>query len=232
MALADLGASINIMPLSVWKNCMLPKLVPTRTTLELANRSVAYPAGITEDVFVPVGKFTFPVDFVVVDYDVDPRVSLILGRPFLRMADSSPETYIDIIDPILERFTNEPALVYSFPLGDDDIFDFIRESTLPEESSKSSEIATLLSSPFGNKDKSSTPSTFKALVDTDVEKLFLKRLSRNPSISTSSKPTSKNKNKKESQTCNFRYVVEDSDMEASNNVDEEPREDKNGRTPD
>ncbi|GKD51290.1 reverse transcriptase domain-containing protein, partial [Tanacetum coccineum] len=46
--------------------------------------SVAYPSGIAEDVFVQVGKFTFPADFVVIDYDIDPRVHLILGRPFLR----------------------------------------------------------------------------------------------------------------------------------------------------
>nr|GEZ99535.1 hypothetical protein [Tanacetum cinerariifolium] len=211
MALADLGASINLMPLFVWKKLMVPELIPTRMTLELANRSVAYPAGITKDVCVQVGKFTFPADFIVVDYDVDPRVPLILGRPFLRTAralvdvygeelilsdvlkiqkslhpcsrsttypsdsfpslasfetsdssleeftdelalleplpprnkddkfdpgadireieyllsqdpstDSSPKTDIGIIDPILERFTNEPALVYPFPLGDDD----------------------------------------------------------------------------------------------------------------
>ncbi|GJS99979.1 reverse transcriptase domain-containing protein [Tanacetum coccineum] len=86
MALADLGASINLMPLYVWKMLMLPELVPTFMTLELANRSVAYPASITEDVFVQVGKFTFLADFVVVDYYVDPRVPLILGRPFFRMA--------------------------------------------------------------------------------------------------------------------------------------------------
>ncbi|GJW35713.1 reverse transcriptase domain-containing protein [Tanacetum coccineum] len=86
MALADLGASINLMPLYVWKKLSLPELSPTRMTLELATRTVAYPAGIAEDVFVQVGKFTFPTDFVVVDYDVDPRVPLILGRPFLRMA--------------------------------------------------------------------------------------------------------------------------------------------------
>ncbi|GJZ63530.1 reverse transcriptase domain-containing protein [Tanacetum coccineum] len=55
-------------------------------TLELATRTVAIPAGITEDVFVQVGKFTFPADFVVVDYEVDPQVPLILGRPFLRTA--------------------------------------------------------------------------------------------------------------------------------------------------
>nr|GEY73548.1 reverse transcriptase domain-containing protein [Tanacetum cinerariifolium] len=85
-ALADLGASINLMPLSVWKKLGLPDLISTRMTLELANRAICTPDGITRDVFVPVGKFTFPADFVVVDYESDPRVTLILGRPFLRTA--------------------------------------------------------------------------------------------------------------------------------------------------
>ncbi|GJZ92886.1 reverse transcriptase domain-containing protein [Tanacetum coccineum] len=86
MALADLGASINLMPLSVWKTLSLPELSTTRMTLELATRTVAIPEGIAEDVFVQVGKFTFPADFVVVDYEVDPRVPLVLWRPFLRTA--------------------------------------------------------------------------------------------------------------------------------------------------
>ncbi|GJW08984.1 putative reverse transcriptase domain-containing protein [Tanacetum coccineum] len=85
-ALADLGASINLMPLSVWKELGLPKLIPTQMTLELANRDICTPKGIARDVFVPVGKFTFPADFVIVDYESDPRVPLILGRPFLRTA--------------------------------------------------------------------------------------------------------------------------------------------------
>nr|GEZ56833.1 reverse transcriptase domain-containing protein [Tanacetum cinerariifolium] len=83
-ALADLGASINLMPLSVWKTFGLPDLIPTRMTLKLANRVICTPDGIARDVFVPVGKFTFPADFVIVDYESDPRVPLILGRPFLR----------------------------------------------------------------------------------------------------------------------------------------------------
>nr|GEX51120.1 hypothetical protein [Tanacetum cinerariifolium] len=85
-ALADLGANINLMPLSVWKKLGLPKLIPTHMTLELANRVICTPAGIARDVFVPVGKFTFPADFVIVDYKSDPRVPLILKRPFLRTA--------------------------------------------------------------------------------------------------------------------------------------------------
>ncbi|GJY50034.1 reverse transcriptase domain-containing protein [Tanacetum coccineum] len=82
-ALADLGASINLMPLSVWKKLGLPELISTRMTLELANRVIYTPAGIARDVFVQVRKFTFPADFVIVDYESDPRVLLILGRPFL-----------------------------------------------------------------------------------------------------------------------------------------------------
>nr|GFB68158.1 reverse transcriptase domain-containing protein [Tanacetum cinerariifolium] len=59
---------------------------PPPMTLELANREICTPDGIARDVFVPVGKFTFPDNFVVVDYESDPRVPLILGRPFLRTA--------------------------------------------------------------------------------------------------------------------------------------------------
>nr|GFA53370.1 reverse transcriptase domain-containing protein [Tanacetum cinerariifolium] len=64
----------------------LPEIISTRMTLELANRAICTPTGIARDVFVPVGKFTFPADFVIVDYESDPRVPLILGRPFLRTA--------------------------------------------------------------------------------------------------------------------------------------------------
>ncbi|GJY35733.1 reverse transcriptase domain-containing protein [Tanacetum coccineum] len=85
-ALADLGASINLMPLSVWKKLGLPELIFTRITLELANRAICTLAGIARDVLVPVEKFTFPADFVIVDYESDPRAPLILGRPFLRTA--------------------------------------------------------------------------------------------------------------------------------------------------
>nr|GFB68992.1 reverse transcriptase domain-containing protein [Tanacetum cinerariifolium] len=82
-ALADLGASINLMPLFVWKKLGLPELIPTCMTLKLANHAICTPAGIARDVFVPVGKFTFPADFVIVDYESDPIVPLILGRSFL-----------------------------------------------------------------------------------------------------------------------------------------------------
>nr|GEW52680.1 hypothetical protein [Tanacetum cinerariifolium] len=85
-ALADLGASINFMPLSVWKKLGLPELIFTRMTIKLANRAICTPAEIARDVFVSISKFTFPADFVIVDYESDPKVPLILGRPFLRTA--------------------------------------------------------------------------------------------------------------------------------------------------
>ncbi|GJS34337.1 reverse transcriptase domain-containing protein [Tanacetum coccineum] len=85
-ALADLGASINLMSLSVWKELGLPELISTQMTLELANRDIFTLKGIARDVFVLVGKFTFSADFVIVDYESNPRVPLILGRPFLRTA--------------------------------------------------------------------------------------------------------------------------------------------------
>nr|GEX05830.1 reverse transcriptase domain-containing protein [Tanacetum cinerariifolium] len=92
-ALADLGASINLMPLSIWKKLSLPELTPTRMTLELADRSITRPKGVVEDVFVKVGKFHFLTDFVVVDFEADPRVPLILGRSFLRTGRALIDVY-------------------------------------------------------------------------------------------------------------------------------------------
>nr|GEW75418.1 reverse transcriptase domain-containing protein [Tanacetum cinerariifolium] len=92
-ALADLGASINLMPLSIWKKLSLPELTPTRMTLELADRSITHPKGVVEDVFVKVGKFHFLTDFVMVDFKADPRVPLILGRSFLRTGHALIDVY-------------------------------------------------------------------------------------------------------------------------------------------
>nr|GEV33834.1 hypothetical protein [Tanacetum cinerariifolium] len=86
LALADLGASINLMPLSIWKKLRLPTLNDTKMVLELADRTISKPTVIAENVFVKVGKFYFPADFVVLDFIADPRVPLILGRPFLSTA--------------------------------------------------------------------------------------------------------------------------------------------------
>ncbi|GJR10728.1 reverse transcriptase domain-containing protein [Tanacetum coccineum] len=115
-ALADLGASINLMPLSIWKKLSLPELTPTRMTLELADRSITHPKGLAEDVYVKVGKFHFPTDFVVVDFEADPRVPLILGRSFLRTGHQTTRysstneksvNRIDIIDEVCEEYAPE-----------------------------------------------------------------------------------------------------------------------------
>nr|GEU70391.1 reverse transcriptase domain-containing protein [Tanacetum cinerariifolium] len=108
-ALVDLGASINLMPLFIWKKISLPKLTPTRMTLELANRSNTRPKGVAEDVFVKVRKFHFSNDFVVVDFEADPRVPIILGRSFLRIGR-------DLVDVYGEEITlrvNDEAVTFN-----------------------------------------------------------------------------------------------------------------------
>ncbi|GJS00607.1 reverse transcriptase domain-containing protein [Tanacetum coccineum] len=85
--------SINLMPYSVWKNLSLPEITLTCMTLELADQSISEPIGIAEDVYVTVGKFQFPADFVVVDFEPDPRVPLILGRSFLKTSRALIDVY-------------------------------------------------------------------------------------------------------------------------------------------
>ncbi|GJY38776.1 reverse transcriptase domain-containing protein [Tanacetum coccineum] len=86
----------------------LSELTLTRMTLELADRSVTHPKGVAEDVFVKVGKFYFLADFVVVDYDVDPRVPLILRRPFLR----TTRALIDVHGEELTLRVNDEAITF------------------------------------------------------------------------------------------------------------------------
>nr|GEZ83836.1 reverse transcriptase domain-containing protein [Tanacetum cinerariifolium] len=108
LALADLGASINLMPLSVWEGLSLLKLTMTCITLELADRSISKPIGIVKDVSVKVGVFHFPANFVVVDFKPDPRVPLILG--------SNPTPYDDPIvsttSPTLTSFGDSDFLLF------------------------------------------------------------------------------------------------------------------------
>nr|GEU99778.1 reverse transcriptase domain-containing protein [Tanacetum cinerariifolium] len=108
-ALANLGASINLMPLSISKNLSQPKLTPTRMTLELADRSITHPKGVVEDVFVKVGKFHFSTDFVVVDFEADPRVPLILGRSFLRTG----RALIDVYGEEITLQVNDEAVTFN-----------------------------------------------------------------------------------------------------------------------
>ena len=82
-ALCDSGASINLMPLSVVQRLSLGELTPTTIMLQMVDISMAQPEGVLKDVLVKVGKFIFPVDFVVMKMEEDNHVPLLLGRPFL-----------------------------------------------------------------------------------------------------------------------------------------------------
>nr|GFA47364.1 reverse transcriptase domain-containing protein [Tanacetum cinerariifolium] len=93
LALADLDASINLMPLSVWNKLSLLELSPTCMTLELVDRSISRPVGVAIDVFVKVGTFHFTTDFVVVDFDANPRSPLILERSFLKTGRALIDVY-------------------------------------------------------------------------------------------------------------------------------------------
>nr|GFA53632.1 reverse transcriptase domain-containing protein [Tanacetum cinerariifolium] len=100
----DLGAIINLIPLSVWKKLKLPTLNDTKMVLELADRTISKPTDVAENVFVKVGKFYFSADFVVLDFIADPHVPLILGRPFLRGIYFESEE--------IENFFNDDSIPY------------------------------------------------------------------------------------------------------------------------
>ena len=91
-ALLDLGASVNLLPYSMYKQLGLGELKPTTITLSLADRSVKIPKGIVKDVLVKVDKFYYPVDFVVLDIELvaegTNHVPIILGRPFLATSNA------------------------------------------------------------------------------------------------------------------------------------------------
>ncbi|XP_019427136.1 PREDICTED: uncharacterized protein LOC109335457 [Lupinus angustifolius] len=93
-ALLDLGANINLMPLSMLKRIGDLEIKPTRMTLQLADRSVKYSYGVEEDVLVKVDGLVFPMDFAIMDVEKDKEVPLILGRPFMKTA----QVIIDVDD--------------------------------------------------------------------------------------------------------------------------------------
>nr|GEY68103.1 hypothetical protein [Tanacetum cinerariifolium] len=118
LALADLGASINLMPLSMWKGLLLPKLTPTCMTLELTDCLVSKPIGIAKDVSLKVGVFYFSADFMVVDFKPDPRVPLILGRCFLKTSRALIDVHNEYSQEVL-GFSN--VTVSSSPTPSDDL---------------------------------------------------------------------------------------------------------------
>nr|GEV24167.1 reverse transcriptase domain-containing protein [Tanacetum cinerariifolium] len=109
LALTDLDANINLMPFFVWKRLSLPDLTRTCMTLELADRSISRLVGVAEDVCVKVGSFHFSADFVVVDFDADLRVPLILERSFLK----TERALIDVFKSELTLRVGKEAITFN-----------------------------------------------------------------------------------------------------------------------
>ncbi|GJZ60573.1 DNA-directed DNA polymerase, partial [Tanacetum coccineum] len=102
-ALTDLGASINLMPHSLFQRLRISKLKPTQMSIQLADRSIKYPIEVCENLLVKISKFIFPFDFVVLEIDEDELVPIILRRPFLATARAHTaklvqEQWVDIVD--------------------------------------------------------------------------------------------------------------------------------------
>jgi len=120
-ALADLGASINLMSYSLYEKLGLGELTTTRMSLSLADKSVKYPRGIVEKLLLKVDKFVFPVDFVVLNMGVDAKVPIILGRLFLRTAHAN----IDVFKGHISLQVGDDIAVFKIPgpIGEDKRWD-------------------------------------------------------------------------------------------------------------
>nr|GEZ99718.1 reverse transcriptase domain-containing protein [Tanacetum cinerariifolium] len=108
-SLVNLNASINLMPLSIWNKLSLPDLTPTCMTLELVDHSISRPIGVAEDVYIKVGSFHFSADFVVIDFDADPRIPLILRRSFLK----TERALIDVFEKKLTLRVGKDAMTFN-----------------------------------------------------------------------------------------------------------------------
>jgi hypothetical protein len=108
-ALCDLGASINLMPLSIFKKLGLGEAKPTTVTMQLADRSLKHPRGIIEDVLVKVGKFIFPADFIILVMEEDNEIPILLGRPFLATGGA----LIDVKKGELRLRVNEEEVIFN-----------------------------------------------------------------------------------------------------------------------
>ncbi|GKC97978.1 reverse transcriptase domain-containing protein, partial [Tanacetum coccineum] len=140
-ALVDLGASVSVMPLLTYHNLVLGELAHTRLTMELADRTVKYPKGLAENVLIEISKFTFPLDFIILDMLEDIKVPLILERPFLSTARAKIDVYkrkitLRIIRPFLEDYIELNDLNEPFELKrnqGDDLMPTIKECKVIEE---------------------------------------------------------------------------------------------------
>ncbi|XP_048227265.1 uncharacterized protein LOC125369292 [Ricinus communis] len=107
-ALADLGASINLMPTSLFDRLGLSEPKPTRMSIQLADRTIKIPRGIVENVLIKVDKFIFPVDFIVMDMEDESVVPLILGRPFL----ATSRAVIDVCNGKLQLRVDDETITF------------------------------------------------------------------------------------------------------------------------
>ncbi|XP_060974600.1 uncharacterized protein LOC133039700 [Cannabis sativa] len=136
-ALCDLGASINLMSMSIFRKLGIGEARPTTVTLQLADRSMAHPEGKIEDVFVQVDKFIFPADFISLDYEVDREVPIILGRPFL----ATGRTLIDVRNGQLTMRVNDQKVTFN-------VFNAMRFLDEIEECSRLSVIDSIVAEKF------------------------------------------------------------------------------------
>ncbi|XP_062104242.1 uncharacterized protein LOC133815414 [Humulus lupulus] len=135
--LCDLGASINLMPMSIFKRLGIGEARSTTVTLQLADRSMAHPKGRIEDVLVQVDKFIFPADFIILDYEADRDVPIILGRPFLAIG----KTLIDVQNRELTMRVNDQQVTFN-------VFNAIKFPDEIEECSRLSVIEIIVDEKF------------------------------------------------------------------------------------
>ncbi|XP_024969651.1 uncharacterized protein LOC112509014 [Cynara cardunculus var. scolymus] len=131
-ALCDFGASINLIPLSVFNTLGIGEAKPTTVTLQLANRTIAYPKDKIEDVLVQVDKFIFSADFIILDFEADKDIPIILGRPFL----ATGGTLIDVQKGELTMRLQDQKVTFN-------VFNSLKYPDYLEECSKVTEIETM-----------------------------------------------------------------------------------------
>ena len=154
-ALCDLGASINLMPLSIFKRLGFGEARPTTVTLQLADRSLKHPRGIIEDVLVKVDKFIFPADFIVLDMEEDKEIPIILGRPFL----ATGRAMIDVQRGELKLRVQEEEVKFN-------VFEAVRHPAESDTCFMADIVETIVSSQSGFTDPLET-----SLVESESENL-------------------------------------------------------------
>ncbi|XP_024978992.1 uncharacterized protein LOC112516203 [Cynara cardunculus var. scolymus] len=128
-ALCDLGANINLMPLSVFNTLGTGEARPTTITLQLADKSIAHPKEKIEDVLVQVDKFIFPADFIIIDFEADKENPVILGRPYLAIS----RTLIDVQKGELTMRVNDQVVT----------FNVFKSMKYPDEKDKCSNLSVI-----------------------------------------------------------------------------------------